>query len=305
MSAPSIEDVLRANKPDVSASSIRTYASLVKNFGKQMGVVLDSPADVIKHYRAYLYHIKNLDANNRKTRLSALIAFVKGDPNGAEAVAAFQRSMTNALEEIAEVVDDQKQNEKQKEAMIPLKEVMDKYYALEKEVEPLDEKDDLTKEEFARYQMYVMLSCILLPESRRSMDWTEFKLRNINEAEDNFIRIVKRKPYLVFNKHKNAAVKGQEVVPCPMKLYKIIKQSWFMKNKSEWLLLNKTQSGKINSTQFTKLLYDFFGSNISTNILRHIRITDRFGDSPPLKEMKATAKAQGHSLETMLSYIKK
>ena len=305
MSAPSIEDVLRANKPDVSVSSIRTYASLVKNFGKQMGVVLDSPADVIKHYRAYLYHIKDMSPDNRKTRLSALIAFVKGDPHGAEAVAAFQRNMTHVNEEMIEVADDQKQNEKQKEAMVPLKEVMDKYYALEKEVEPLDEKDDLTKEEFERYQMYVMLSCILLPESRRSMDWTEFKLRNINEAEDNFIRIVKRKPYLVFNKHKNAAVKGQEVVPCPMKLYKIIKQSWFTKNKSEWLLLNKTRTGKINSTQFTKLLYDFFGSNISTNILRHIRITDKFGDLPPLKEMKSAAKAQGHSLEMMLNYIKK
>ena len=305
MSAPSIEDVLRANKPDVSASSIRTYASLVRNFGKQMGVVLDSPADVIKHYRVYLYHIKNMSPDNRKTRLSALIAFVKGDPNGAEAVAAFHRGMNHAIDELSEVVDDQKQNEKQKEAMIPLKDVMDKYYSLEKEVEPLWEEDNLTKEQFARYQIYVMLSCILLPESRRSMDWTEFKLRNTNEEEDNFLRIVNRKPYLVFNKHKNAAVKGQEVVACPMKLYKIIKQSWFMKNKSEWLLLNKTMTGKINSTQFTSLLYGFFDSKVSTNILRHIRITDKFGDSPPLKEMKATAKAMGHSLPVMLSYIKK
>lgn len=304
MSAPSIEDILRTNKPNVSDSSIRTYASLVKNFGKQMGVELDL-AHVIKHYRAYLYHIRGMSPDNRKTRLSALIAFIQGDPNSTEAVAAFRRGMTGANEEMAETSDDQKQNEKQKEAMIPLEEVMAKYHALEKEVEPLWEEDKLTKEQFGRYQMYVMLSCILLPESRRSMDWTEFKLRNINEAEDNFLRVVKRKPFLVFNKHKNAAIKGQEIVPCPMKLYKILKQSWFMKNRSEWLLLNKTMSGKINSTQFTALLYDFFQGKISTNILRHIRITDKFGDLPPLKEMKAAAKEQGHSLEMMLAYVKK
>ena len=305
MSAPSIEDVLRSNKPNVSASSIRTYASLVKNFGKQMGVVLDSPADVIKHYRAYLYHIKAMSPDNRKTRLSALIAFVQGEPSAVEAIAAFRRNMVSANEELEETSDDQKMNEKQAEAMIPLKEVMAKYHALEKEVEPLLEEDNLTKVQFGRYQMYVMLSCILLPESRRSMDWTEFKLRNINEAEDNFLRIVKRKPYLVFNKHKNAGRTGQEIVACPMKLYKILMQSWFMKNRSEWLLLNKTMSGKINSTQFTVLLYDFFEGKISTNMLRHIRITDTFGDAPPLKEMKAAAKAQGHNLTTMLTYVKK
>lgn len=304
MSAPSIEEILKANKPNVSASSIRTYASLVKNFAKQMGVELDI-SHIIKHYRAYLYHIKDMSPDNRKTRLSALIAFIQGDPEAVEVIAAFRRSMLHASEELLEVEDDQKQNEKQADAMVPLAEMMEKYHALEKEVEPLWEEDNLTKEQFGRYQMYVMLSCILLPESRRSMDWTEFKLRNINEAEDNFLRIVKRKPYLVFNKHKTAAKTGQEIVPCPMRLYKILKQSWFMKNRGEWLLLNKTMSGKINSTQFTALLYDFFGSKISTNMIRHIRITDAFGNLPPLKEMKTAAKAQGHSLETMLTYVKK
>lgn len=304
MSAPTIEDILRQNKPTASAGTIRTYASIVKNLGKQMGVELDVP-HVIKHYRAYLYHIKDMDANNRKTRLSALIAFVEGAAGSADAVAAFRRDMTRAMEEVAEVVDNQEQNEKQKEVMVPLEEVMAKYRALEEEVAPLTEEDNLTKEQFQRYQMYVLLSCMLLPETRRSLDWTEFKLRNINEAEDNYIRVVKRKPFLVFNKHKNAATTGQEVVPCPPKLYRIIMQSWFMKNKSDWLLLNKTMTGKINSTQFTGLLYDFFGSKISTNMLRHIRVTSKLSNAPPLKEMKATAKAMGHSLETHLSYIKK
>jgi hypothetical protein len=301
-----IEETLRANRPNLSANSIRTYKSIISNFGKQMGIKIETPEDVITHHRAIMAHMANLSAGGIKTRLSALIVFIEKEAEQAkEALERFGEMMKTKMKQVNEEADDQKMTEKQKKAMIPWEDVLKKYHELEKEIEPLLEQDDLSKEQFARFQMYVLLSCMVLVEPRRSLDWTEFKLRNVDETKDNFLRVVKRKPFLVFNTYKTAKEHGQQIVPCPPRLYKILKGEWFLKNEHDWLLMNSTQKNKINSTQFMKLLYGFFDSNVSTNILRHSFLNKKYKDVPSIKDMKKTATAMGHSVKQALQYVVK
>lgn len=302
----SIAEVIKANRPKISESTVRTYVSIIKNFAKQMGIELENAQDVITHYEKIIAHVKHLPANVRKTRLSAIVVFIQhAKEEASDALKALNDAMSNAKEEYNEEVDNQTMTEKQKETMKPWNYFVEKYHELEKQVEPLLEKDDLTKAEFAQFQMYVILSCNILLEPRRSMDWTEFKLRNVDKEKDNYISIIKRKPYLVFNQFKTVKKEGRLTIPCPKKLYKILYAEWMFKNKHDWLLMNASQTNKINSTQYTKLLYNFFGENISTNILRHSHNTTKYKDIPPLKEMKKTAKNMSHSLTTALQYIKK
>ena len=300
-----IEETLRANRPNLSDNSVRTYKSIIINFGKQMGIKMDTPEDVIKNDKAILEHISTLTAGGIKTRLSALIVFVEKAENAKETLERFAEVMTKKIKQANEDADEQKMTDKQKKAMIPWEEVVKKYHALGKEIEPLLEQDDLSKEQFAQFQMFVLLSCMVLIEPRRSMDWTEFKLRNVDETKDNFIRVVKRKPFLVFNTYKTAKEHGQQIVPCPPKLYKILKGEWFLKNKHDWLLMNTTQKNKINSTQYMKLLYQFFGSNVSTNILRHSYLNKKYKDVPSIKDMKNTATNMAHSVKQALQYVVK
>ena len=300
-----MEAILKANRPHLSDSTVRTYKSIIVNFGKQMGIKIETPEDVIKNDKAILAHIENLSAGIIKTRLSALIVFVEKAENAKETLERFGEVMAKKMKQANEEADEQKMTDKQKKAMIPWKDVLKKYHTLAKEVEPLLEQDDLSKEQFARFQLFVLLSCMVLVEPRRSMDWTEFKLRNVDEENDNFLRVVKRKPYLVFNKYKTAKKTGQQIIACPPKLYKILKGEWFLKNKHDWLLMNVGQTNKINSTQFTKLLYDFFGSNVSTNILRHSYLNKKYENVPAIKEMKKTATNMAHSVKQALQYCVK
>jgi hypothetical protein len=302
----SIAEVIKANRPNISESTVRTYVSIIKNFAKQMGIELENAQDVITNYEKIIAHVKHLPANVRKTRLSAIVVFIQhAKEEASDALKALNDAMSNAKKEYNEEVDNQVMTEKQKETMKPWSYFVEKYHELEKQVEPLLEKDDLTKAEFAQFQMYVILSCNILLEPRRSMDWTEFKLRNVDKENDNYISIIKRKPYLVFNKYKTAKKMGRQVIPCPKKLYKILYAEWMLKNKHDWLLMNANQTNKINSTQYTKLLYHFFGEDISTNIMRHSYLTSKYKDVPALKEMKQTAKNMAHTLDTALTYVKK
>lgn len=300
-----VEEILRANRPKLTDSSVRTYVSLLRNLGKQLEIKMETPQDVITHHKAILEHLKGLSPGGIKTRLGALIALVEGSQDAKETLERFGEVMKTKMEEANEQADEQKMTDKQKKAMIPWEEVVKKYHDLEKEVEPLMEKDELSKEEFARFQMFVLLSCMVLIEPRRSMDWTEFKLRNVDEDKDNFLRVVKRKPFLVFNTFKTAKTAGQQIIPCPPKLYRLIKGDWFFKNKHDWLLMNSIQTNKINSTQYMKLLYQFFGSNVSTNILRHAYLNKKYKDVPSIKEMKKTATNMGHTVSQALQYVVK
>jgi hypothetical protein len=278
---------------------------LIINLAKQLSIKIETADDVIRHHTEILDHIKGQSAGGIKTRLSALIALVEGSEQAKETLERFGEMMQTKMKQANEEADDQKMTDKQKKAMIPWEDVLKKYHELEKEIEPLLEQDDLSKEQFARFQMYVLLSCMVLIEPRRSLDWTEFKLRNVDETKDNFLRVVKRKPFLVFNAYKTAKEHGQQIVPCPPRLYKILKGEWFLKNEHDYLLMNSTQKNKINSTQFMKLLYGFFGSNVSTNILRHSYLNKKYKDVPSIKDMKKTATAMGHTVKQALQYVVK
>ena len=46
-----MEAVLKANRPNLSAGSLRTYLSILNNLAKQIDESLDKPEDVIDHYK--------------------------------------------------------------------------------------------------------------------------------------------------------------------------------------------------------------------------------------------------------------
>lgn len=299
-----MDKVLLANRPNLSAGSLRTYTSILKNLGKQLGVALETPEDIIDNHKKIIEHLANVAGNVRKTRLSALIVFIEKAKQSEKVVEAFRKQMLDDVKEYDQQINKQEMTERQKEGYIPLSEVMGKFHALEKEVAPIMKKDTLDKKEFARVQLYVLLSCLLLIEPRRSLDYTQFKLKGADETKDNYMKTEKRKPFFVFNQYKTAKKYGKQSLPIPAKLHKIIKR-WSVLNPHEWLLMNTQLSNKISQTQLTHLLYGFFEKPISTSMLRHIFLTDKYKDVPALAEMEKTAENMGHELSTALKYVKK
>jgi hypothetical protein len=299
-----MEAIIKANRPNLSSGSLRTYLSILKNLAKSLGVEFESATDVVKHYKKILEKVKDMSPNIRKTRLSACVVFCEKAHGADEALKAFRETMNEDRKEFNKEQDEQKMSERQKEGMIPYAEVLEKYHTLESAVLPLLKKEKWEKKDFTQYQLYVLLSCMLLIEPRRSLDWTEFKLRNIKDGEGNYLKLVKRKPFLVFNCYKTAGKYGQQMIECPPKLHKIIK-GWMERNPHEWLLMNTRQDNKISPTQLTNILYAFFEKPISTSMLRHIYLSDKYKDLPALSEMKERASAMGQSLETALTYVKK
>jgi hypothetical protein len=300
-------EVFKSNRPDLSQGSLRTYVSILKNLALQMNIKLETPKDVINNYKSIVNHLKDVPPKNRKTRLSALVVFIdkENDNAASNASNAFRHQMTDDGKESDKIDLKQELTSRQKEGMMSWEEVMKKYNDLEKEVSPLLKKEKLDKHQFNKVQMYVILSCMLLIPPRRSLDWVAFKLRNYDKTNDNYFMLEKRKPFFIFNVYKTAKKKGQQKEEIPTKLWKIL-QCWNKLNPHDYLIMNSKQSSEINATQLTNMLYQFFDKPLSTSLLRHIYLSNKYKDMPALKEMMETADNMGQQdIMTALKYVKK
>jgi len=298
-----VKEVFKANRPNLSDGTLRTYTSILTNLGKQMKIDFNTPADVIKHASAIIKHLEAVAPKVRKTRLACLIVFIDKDKHADKAVDEFRKLMLSDVETYKKEVDEQTLSDRQKEGMMTMSDIMQKYQTLESECLPLMKQTELSKQQMYRVQLYVLLSCLLLIPPRRSLDFTEFKINNPT-ASDNYMKTEKRVPYFVFNTYKTAKKYGQQKEEIPKKLFNII-NAWRKLNTHDYLLMNTRQTNKMTPSQLTVCLHSFFGKPLSTSLLRHIYLSEKYANVPSLKDMKETASKMGHSVSQALEYVKK
>jgi hypothetical protein len=136
---------------------------------------------------------------------------------------------------------------------------------------------------------------------RRSKDFVDFKIRNVDKETDNYMD----KNKFVFNSYKTAKTYGKQEVDIPVQLRNIITK-WSKINPTDYLLfdanMNKLSSVKLNQ----RLNRIFDGKKVGVNQLRHTYLTDKFGDTiRKKKELADTMEDMGSSSAMADTYIKK
>ena len=313
-----LESIIKKNRPNLAQSSIKTYLSSLSRIIKDVKVELKTPEDFIKNIDAILEKAKDYTPIVRKSKLASIIVLLD-DKDGLEDTGEYKdKDKTDAIKKLRFVmqkdmktVDEEETNqelsEKQKENFVPQDDIFKIYELLKEQTAPLFKLNTLNKKQFDMMQMYVLLSLYILIPPRRTMDFTHFKIRNINPEVDNYFLIPKRKKDLgafVFNQYKNAKKLGPQILErIPKELEKIINK-WMQYNKSDYLLVNSVGK-QVAGSKIALWLNEIFGKRISTSMLRHIYLTHKFGNVN-LKELKDTAEDIGNSgIERMLKYVQK
>jgi hypothetical protein len=297
----SICKIIKENRPNLSMSSIKTYCSNIVSIAKKIDSEITSEQDVIDNADKIHEYLKTKPSAARKTLLASLIVFLDSVENkDTDLIDKFRKIMLSDIDEVNKENMEQKLNKKQKDAWIDWNEVLDIYNQLEVSVKGLWNKSELKKSEFLKLQNYVLLSCLVLIPPRRSLDYVNFKLRNIDKSEDNYMLGNE----FIFNSFKTAKSAGQQKVKIPTKLKTIITK-WKKINTNDYLLVNTRLDNKIDSTQLTNMLNNIFGKNISTSMLRHIHLSHEFKNMPRINELKEKADSMGTSVDMIVNnYIK-
>lgn len=292
--------LITKHKPNISSLTMRSYCGTISKVAKDLGIELESIADIAKNSSAIFKHLMSkYEPNSRKTKLAAFIVALDDGKDAHETVLnKFRLQLQKDANFVTRKENSQKLNTSQEKAYIPWDEVLKVYEKLKAETRPLW-RNNASRVNLSKIRDFILLSMYVLIPPRRSADYYNFKLRDIDEKKDNYVL----DDSLVFNSYKNSNKLGSQKVKAPKELIDLI-DKWSKLNKSDWLI--PSNSGKqMSQTGLTAVLNRVFGKKISSSMLRHIFLTSKYGDID-LEDLNETTKNMGSSLiERTLKYVRK
>ena len=251
-----IKDLIIKNKPNISKSSIITYASILKNlhykiFGDEIEISNFNKAnDVLKF-------LDDVPANKRKTILSALVVITDNKK--------YREQMLKDIETYKENESTQLKNNKQSESWVDIETIEAIYNKLESNAKVIYKKKSLTSIDLQEIQNFIIL-CILSGKyipPRRSKDYVDFKIKGIDPEKDNYLY----KKNMIFNSYKTAKTYARQELPVPNELMKILNK-WIKINPTDYLLFDSNLK-QLSNVKLTQRLNKIFGKKASVNQLRH------------------------------------
>ena len=284
---------LKKLRPTLSEGSLKTYTSILRSLHSKIfgGSIEKNDYDDSKKILDFL---KDVPCNKKKSILSALVV-ISGKPE-------YRKEMLEDIKEYTAEAKKMVKTPSQEANWMTQEEIKNIYNEHKQDAMSCYKKSKLSMNDLQTIQQYIIL-CLLsgiFIAPRRSLDYTEFKISNIDKEADNYLD----KNELVFNKYKTAKFYNEQRVNCPKELLTILKK-WIKNSTNEYLLFD-SNGEKLTSVKLNQRLEKVFGKKCSVNLLRHSFLTDRFGDEIERKSaMDKVAQNMGTSSAQVIgTYIK-
>lgn len=289
---PTIKEYIKEKRPSLSDSSLTTYSSILRSLYKKLHGNGEIDFSKFNEADTILEHLKELTPNKRKTILSALVIVTDNKK--------YRDQMLNDVRDYNKEISKQEKTETQEENWVTQKEVEDMYNDLKKNANLIYKKENKTSNDLQVLQNFIILALFKLIAPRRSKDYVDFKIKNIDKEKDNYMD----KGKFVFNSYKTAKTYGKQEVPIPRELTTIINK-WIKVNPTDYLLfdvnMNPLTAVKLNQ-RFNRI---FDGKKIAVNALRHSYLTDKYADDMKKKNAMADDMTKmGSSLSQVETYVK-
>ena len=244
--------------------------------------------------------------------LTAICATLGQYPKYHKLYKRYQTLMIKNANEIRSETQKNIRNEKQKESIIPMAEIIETRDFIRKQFD-----DGITEKgmnsECWEYLLSYFLICLYTEQPvRRNKDFAEcfvvFEEPETLDDKKNYY--VASTGEFIYNNYKTSSFKGQQRFTVNEKLKKIIDEYLFfyinhidVQTPAEFPLLVHYDNRRIHPVNgITRTLNKAFQRNIGSSALRHIYITEKFGET--FKEMEETANAMAHSTKMQKEYSK-
>jgi len=286
---------IQEKRPALSQSSIVTYNSILRTLHRKVFGEGDIKIENFKETEKILDHLKELTPNKRKTILSALVIITDSKK--------YRDLMLDDIKNYNQEIGKQEKTETQRENWVEIPQIQELWDSLGKQANTLyKKKTGLTGSDFQQIQHFIILSLLggVLISPRRSKDYCDFKIRNVDKSKDNYLE----KGVMKFNSYKTAKCYGTQSVSIPKPLQSILNK-WIKVNPTDWLLFDSNQN-PLTAVKLNQRLNKLFdGKKISVNALRHSYLTTKFGDTiEKNKAIDQTMADMGSSRAMFTTYVK-
>ena len=288
---------LKTAKPNVSASTIKTYNTLLRTIYKKVfGETKTPDIDNFTNVEAIINHTKDDPLQTRKTKLSAIMALAP--------MPEYREQIYKDALEHKKTTNKSEMTEKLEIAEIKPEEMKQVVSTLKTNADALNRKSELTMRDIQEIQNHIIVSLYhgyIAP--RRAIDFTEMVLKPTDKETENYIDMKKSK--FVFNKYKTASAYGTQEVVIPPALKKILKK-WIamIPDDVNYLLYNSKREPLTNVT-LNQRLNEIFGPTKGVNSLRHYYLTQNHSDTIRGEDkMAADMIAMGSNIGQARTYVK-
>jgi len=285
---------LKEKRPELSAGTLRTYVSLLNALHRRVFGDDDFDIDNFDDWESVKEDLDKKPLNSRKTVLSALYVLTE--------LPKYNELMRKGIDDYNTDTNKREMNDKQKSAFKTQEEIREIFDDYQKKANLLYKKQNRNVRDVQEIQDFIILALCsgVLIAPRRSLDYTKFKIANLDD-DSNYFRDGKE---FVFRTYKTSQIKGEQVVPVPPELRRILKK-WLLINPTDYLL-HDVYGNPLNSTKLTQRLNRIFGGNFSINGLRHSYLSNKYQDTIKMEEeMKRDFEAMGSSDKQKNIYIQK
>ena len=286
-----IDEKIRHNRPNLGASSVKTYVSILSNLHKNLKASDEDLDWFSKEEKKIMEFLKEKPSQTRKSILSALFVLTGND--------AYRELMLKDCGVVNAQYKEQKKSTKETENWIPTEQIHDIYHGLLEKVTSMFKHSVVGDyPTIMSFWLIAVLGGVTMPP-RRLLDWSLMKIRGYDSKTDNYIKGNK----FYFNRYKTAEKYGLQVIDIPKELQSLLRK-WIKMNDTDYLLFSSNKH-PLSSPQINRILNKVFGKNISCDMLRHMYLTEKYKDVPALSDMEKTAQEMGHSVQMAMQYVKK
>jgi integrase len=295
-------------------SSIKLYVRNLEKLNDDMPLknlkFLDNVDNIVEKLKDY----KDNTKRGYLISITAVLNTVKDDSKKAKKL--YETYYNKMIEKAKEIKSKptEEMNESQKENWVSWDKVKEKFDALKSKVESFINNKEINEMQYNILLSYVVLSLYVYNPPRRNKD---YQLMNIVKDFSDVLPIdVNYLSYdeneFIFNVFKTSKKEGQvkikfnedmkKVITQYLKFHPLVKGKKLAKTSNLPFLVYFDSKPFTSVNSITRILNKLFDGNVGSSMLRHIFLTDKYGNT--LKEQEKDAKAMGHSVSTQKDYIK-
>jgi len=281
----------------LSDKSIKLYVTILKGLNDKKEI---RDFKFLSNPKKILLKLKDYKPTTQRNALIAVVSVLKNLNN--DLYKSYYDLMIEMNKKIEDNSKENKKTETQNNNWMKWSEVQKKFDEL---VKKLKGSKNISEEGYDNYLDAVILGLYTLLPPRRNVDYLLMKVsKDGKDLDTKFNWLDMKKKQFIFNNYKTKKAFGQQILDVPAELMDLLKKYLKYKKEGEGYLLVKFSGERLKSDNaITRRLNKIFDKNISSSMLRHIYLSDKYGKVQ--EEMKDDAEAMAHSVSQQKDYIKR
>jgi hypothetical protein len=314
-----IQKKIKIAKPNLKTSSAGAYARSLLTLHTRLGLTGDaSDFDYLRDTDSVVDLLEKYKPNTRKNFLNAIVVAIKCDGSPSSACAEYEQLRDEYNDLYFESQQDNKMSDKMKGKWVEWSkyEKMVSYFGKEVKRTQLRRRTDLSARELRILGDYVMVrfyeSYPLRNDIHNVRIVSQRQYEKSEAGDENFLVRSGNKMKLVLRDYKTATTYGEKSISLNGPLTSLLRDYLVARGHPTWLFAhddgNQPATSQMITRRLQRITQDRMGRKLGSNMLRHMYLSDRYGNSETIKlleQMQTDADVMGHSVATQQGiYVK-